>query len=546
MVVPGDAASFGAVTIIGLDPDGKEGPRPAEIPEAPLRRAINIHPGDAYSTSAIAGATQALLNLGVFSAVEVVPDLPSPPPASHMVPLTVKVQPTRLRQWRIGGGLEFDELKSDIHGLVGWENHNFLGGLRDFSVTLKPGIVLYPTRINNIVAPNALLPEERLRFQLRQPGFLEPRTEGFLRPEFNVFPLLVQTTTQAPGSPVVGYAEFKGAVGVDRTFWKFFVSLSYNAQVEDPFPYLNAQAFDPALRGNTLILSYPDLLVTFDMRDDKVRPHKGFFLSNDLQVAGFGGTAQDVKIQPEVRTYIPVSKKVTFATRGTLGWLFPIDRSYGSYVEGNPANPDVINNVTASVVRDIETMYFRGFFSGGASSNRGYPIRGIAPNGYVPFLNPQTAGAQVGLSCDPTTLQNEQKVVQTSPSGSVAAQEAGAALQACLSPIGGFTLWELSNEIRFAITGPFSASVFCDMSDVGPKPGVFRFNYLHLSCGVGARYETPVGPFRFDLAYRVPWLQKIGSQNETAVANDPSSPTAYPPRLFSQPLAFAIGIGEAY
>jgi hypothetical protein len=51
----------------------------------------------------------------------------------------VKVQPTRLRQITLGGGVEIDEIKTDVHLVAGWEDHNFLGGLRDFSVTFKPG-----------------------------------------------------------------------------------------------------------------------------------------------------------------------------------------------------------------------------------------------------------------------------------------------------------------------------------------------------------------------------------------------------------------------
>src|SRR6202042_1979794 len=135
----------------------------------------------------------ALLDLGVFSAVQIVPTL-EPPSPDHVVPLTVKVEPTRLRQVTLGGGVEIDEIKTDLHLVAGWEDHNFLGGLRDFSTTFKPGVVLYPVRINNLKpnGPIQPLPEERVKVELRQPGFLEARTTGFVRPEFNIFPLLVE------------------------------------------------------------------------------------------------------------------------------------------------------------------------------------------------------------------------------------------------------------------------------------------------------------------------------------------------------------------
>ena len=75
----------------------------------------------------------------------------------------MKVEPTRLRQITLGGGVEIDEIKTDVHLLGGWEDHNFLGGLRDFSVTFKPGVVLYPLRIDNLGARCSRLLEERLQ-----------------------------------------------------------------------------------------------------------------------------------------------------------------------------------------------------------------------------------------------------------------------------------------------------------------------------------------------------------------------------------------------
>jgi outer membrane protein assembly factor BamA len=523
---PEEPAKFGKITIVGLDPD-KSGPTQQEIPEEPLRRAIDIQEGDPYSTAALDNASQALLDLEVFSTVQIVPDVPDPPPASHVVPVTVKVEPSRLRQLRLGGGVEFDQIKTDLHLLIGWEDHNLLGGLRDFSVEFKPGVVLYPTRINNIIAPERGLLEERLRLQLKQPGFLEARTNGFIRPSFNVFPLLVNTTSTGSDEVVVGYHEMKSTIGVDRTFFKFlYVSLGYNTQIEDPFTYKGP--LDPALR--TLVISYPELITQLDFRDDRIHPHKGIFLSNSVQVAGgpFLGDAIDLKIEPEVRTYVPVHRRVTFATRASLGFLFP--SNYGDVVRNHldPLNDPITDANRAERVRDIETVFFRGFYSGGASSNRGFPIRGVAPHGVVPFLNPATASQQLALKCEPTPANNFTPDPAT-----------------CSIPIGGFTLWELSNEFRFNVSGPFSAATFCDMSDVSRHPADIRLAHIHMSCGVGARYETPVGPIRLDIGYRIQPLQVLGFKSETEVfQKDPVE--GLPPRIFGLPLAIAVGIGEAY
>jgi outer membrane protein insertion porin family/translocation and assembly module TamA len=143
-VTPDQPAKFGKVVIEGRASNSAT--IDIEIPEAVMRRAIDIEEGEPYSTKAIEDATHALLDLEVFSAVEVEPELPDPPPASHVVPLRVRVEPNRLRHLRLGGGIEFDQLKTDVHGLIGWEDKNFLGGLRSFRVDFKPGVVLYPVQ----------------------------------------------------------------------------------------------------------------------------------------------------------------------------------------------------------------------------------------------------------------------------------------------------------------------------------------------------------------------------------------------------------------
>ena len=115
---PGPKAKFGAVRIEGL----------GELPEIPVKRALDIAPGEPYSTATIEAAQQAALNLGTFSSVEITPVLKEPPPSDAVVPLVVSVKPQKLKSVILGGGVQLDSIRFEIHLRAGWEHKNFFGG----------------------------------------------------------------------------------------------------------------------------------------------------------------------------------------------------------------------------------------------------------------------------------------------------------------------------------------------------------------------------------------------------------------------------------
>jgi outer membrane protein insertion porin family/translocation and assembly module TamA len=263
---------------------------------------------------------------------------------------------------------------------------------------------------------------------------------------------------------------------------------------------------------STIYFTYPQLLTTLDFRDSRQHPRKGFYLSNTLESA-FLGMAKDFKVQPDARVYVPIVKRLTIAARGSVGFDFP--RSYGAVVE----DPVLGQQKSVENTKDYQLTYFRGFFSGGPSSNRGYPLRGVSPYAEVPFLSPESQAQRVANGCDPSVPATYNRNND------------------CRSPTGGFTLWELSLESRININGPLSAVLFCDASDVAPQTAQIRLDHPHLSCGAGGRYDTPVGPVRLDVGYRIPGLQILANRtHEDRVADD----------IFGIPIAVSFGIGEAF
>ena len=500
-VKSGEVARYGRVRILGLE----------AIPEAPVRANLDIREGGRYSRRDLDDAREALLTLGRFSSVEIREDKSKP--ETGTVPINAVVRESALRTIRLGGGARFDVLRLSNHLRVGWEHKNFLSGMRRFNIEARPGVVYFPTRIGRFDAPTRILPENTLRAELHQPSFLEGRTTGFVAGEYSIAPLLYPLPDAADfdveAERVIGYHSIKAQTGIERAFFshRLFLTPSYNWEANFPFTY----------QGNipdgleTVRVAFPEIYAVLDLRDDRIQPHSGVYLSNSVQLANkiFGGSVSDLRIKPEIRTYVPISKKVTLATRTTFGFLFPFDY-------GNTLDPDNTRTPTAAdVIRDQHKLLFRVFYSGGPNSNRGYPFRGVGPHGPVGFLVP------TGQNCDTTVV-----AVEDLPS-------------ACIRPIGGLTLWEASMEVRFPITGPLEAATFVDASDVTRNVADIRFSVPHLSVGPGVRYLTPVGPFRFDVGYRVPGLQQIGKTDLQVDEGDPGT-------VFGLPIAIHIALGEAF
>jgi outer membrane protein insertion porin family/translocation and assembly module TamA len=489
-IEPGPLGNFGPVTFEGL----------GDLPEDQIRRVFGVHEGERYSSDALEEGRQALLDLGVLASVDVTPKLDDFE-KTRIVPVTVKTQPAKIRALLAGFGVELDSLKTDGHVQIGWQNSNFFGGLRKFEVRYKPGVVLYPTRFPDLQPPTHPLYEHRLNASLRQPGFIEKRTTGVLNAEYSIYPVILPTPTEN----VLGYHELRGEVGVERTFLKhLFVSPAYDFQANFPFDYVGHSD-----QVQTLLVSYVGLVTNLDFRDDPIKPRKGVYVGNELQLAGgplLRGDANDIRVHPEARFFIPLPKHMTLALRGSVGFLFPFN--YAQYSQDNFANPGPSHS--DAVDRDYQLLFFRGFFGGGPSSNRGYPLRGIGPHDLIPYLSPAGQSFNAG-GCNPKD-------------------------PACLLPTGGLSLWEASVELRIEVSGPFSTAVFCDSGDVSPFEVSIRLDRPHLSCGVGARYDTPVGPIRLDVGYRIPGAQ--------FPANAPFE--VEPPTIFGAPIAIAFGIGEAF
>ena len=70
-------------------------------------------------------------------------------------------------------------------------------------------------------------------------------------------------------------------------------------------------------------------------------------------------------------------------------------------------------------------------------------------------------------------------------------------------PIGGLSLIEGSAELRFPLFGDLGAALFVDFGNVFASSFTYRLGDLRYAVGPGLRYNTIVGPLRFDVGFIV-------------------------------------------
>jgi outer membrane translocation and assembly module TamA len=70
-------------------------------------------------------------------------------------------------------------------------------------------------------------------------------------------------------------------------------------------------------------------------------------------------------------------------------------------------------------------------------------------------------------------------------------------------PIGGMSMLEGSTELRVPIKGKLGAAAFFDFGNVWADSWSLDVRDLRYAAGPGIRYETPIGPARFDVGYQL-------------------------------------------
>jgi outer membrane protein insertion porin family len=201
---------------------------------------------------------------------------------------------------------------------------------------------------------------------------------------------------------------------------------------------------DRRVRLSTVTIQY-----VADTRDKPLDAHHGIYRTATFDVSpiALGSSVNFVRFFGQTSFYRPVTSWLTWANNFRLGLAKPF---------------------AGSAVPLSER-----FFSGGADSIRGFPINGAGPQ-------------------RPVTVCSNPAVPSTCTLISV--------------PVGGDMLFVVNSEARFPlpIKSGLGGVVFYDGGNVYTRINFRQFadNFTH-TVGFGLRYQTPVGPVRFDIGRRL-------------------------------------------
>lgn len=445
---PGPVCTFGKIEISGA---------PGDLEDA-VRARMAIKEGGTYSATALAKTQRALFELGRFSTVRVEPDKDL---AATAITIKIAVAVGKRHEKKFGGGIGYEPLTWDFRARAGYSVAGCLDELTTCSIDLQPAITLDHDFANPEPKIRATLGLHRLDFLL---PFVKANAElGYDYLTIEAYTYTGPRAKLGLETPITPW--LLARVGY---LWALYDFILQDAIITQGMTGATPQSLgiDASERFGVFQQS-----LVMDLRDSPVAPRKGLYLELRLGEGGSyaGGTYDYVEIVPDLRLYAPLGNFV-LAGRARAG------RFYGD------APPTEL------------------FYSGGATTQRGFNERRLAP----------TISGDVLNSDGSTSFHSV--------------------------PVGGAVLAETGVELRTpSITLPLigvdvGVVAFLDGGDVTRTQAEMNLSNLHWATGGGLRIPTPIGAVRIDLGYRL---------NRTSAAEP--EPTG-----LLRPFAFHFGIGEAY
>lgn len=449
---PGPRCTFGEITVLGVPKSGK-------LHKA-IRNRLEFAAGDLFSTTAIEATQKNLYEMGRFSTVHIEPDLSGDATVARAIAVKVVVTMGNRGELRLGGGGGYDSVAPEVRVRGGISHIPRWLPLWTFGVDARIALA-FRDAIDGDDTSTRYEWRVRVLGSGRRIDFLAPKIVADVGAGWDYLSFEAYTMT----GPIA-------QTGVTFPLGRRWLQLRVGWSIAYQFFTSTDEVLDDELIRESLFIdesrrlaSYQQSMVA-DLRDNPTNTTKGAYLS--LRVAEgtpyAGGEYAYLQLSPDVRLYYPAGPFV-FALHGRGG----------------------------VIIGDVPLT--ERYFAGGATSQRGFPFRQLAPS----FTR---------------DIDGEMRSVL----------------------IGGTASIETSAEIR-AIVGsiaqvPIVASVFldgadvvADNSDLGKKP-------LHFAAGAGIGAIVGGFKIRLDVGHR---LNRKGPQEPN-----------YEPNDWIPNTEFHFGIGDAF
>jgi outer membrane protein insertion porin family len=443
--------------------------------EETIRNELRLQPGDPLGYSGLLDSRRRLVGLGLFRRVEIL-QVPHGSDRRDLIVTVDEADPTTIG---IGGGLE-----ADTRTVLGAD------GLAEERIEFAPRGFFEIGRRNLGGKNRSINFSARASFRRQGDTFEEPADGGYGLNEYRVLGTYREPRAFGRAFDVsfVGFAE--QAIRTTFNFRRVGFNadavrlLSPRVRVNGRYSLGRTRLFDERIPPEDELpidRLFPQVrLSSFagaffrDTRDDILNPSRGSTQGLDAEVAAraIGSELGFVKLFGQASGYrmIRAAPRVVFAGAARIGLATGFLRE----VETPPGSGIV------SSLRELPAS--ERFFAGGSTTVRGF--------------------AQDKLGA-PGTISDQD------------------------FPLGGNAVIIMNAEVRARLVGALDGAAFLDAGNVFEKASDIDFNEIRASVGFGLRYQSPIGPIRMDLGFKL-WRRETPSGR-------PEAPTA-----------FHLSIGQAF
>jgi len=441
------------------------------VGEATIRREVQLRPGEPLGLAAIEESQRRLAALGVFRRVTI-SELQHEADDRRDVLVTVEESPATTIGF--GGGVEFQDVETVEFAPRGffeigrrnlWGKNRSINLFSRISLRRRSYTEVAPTGEETTSSSTTV--EYRVIGAYREPKFAGTAADlqvavGFEQGSRTSFSFRSETARVNLSQRLGDTWSFQGEYGIQR-----------NDIFEDRINPIDKPLIDrlyPRVRIGSVSAS-----AVRSTRDDAFNPKRGTLvgLNGELALSALGSEVGFAKtfLQAFFYRQLPSSPRIVLAAgaRLGLGTGFPRDVALTT-ADGNPILGPDGTQLTATV-RDLPAS--ERYFAGGDTTVRGFDLDRLG---------------------EPDTFDRDG------------------------TPIGGHAEIILNGEVRLALWKDLGLVGFLDTGNVFATVNNVSLGDLRGGAGFGLRYNSPVGPFRFDFGFKLGTLRAYGPVRESRFA----------------------------